>query len=187
MPITVLDPNTALIVVDLQSGVVSLPLAHPVADIIGRSIALVRSFRERGLPVVLVNVAGAPSGRTDSGSVGGRTFPEGWTDLIPELEQQPEDIIVTKHARSAFSGTGLGELLRDRGVTQVVVTGIATASGVESTARSAHELGFHVTLPVDAMTDSALSAHDHSVAHVFPRVAETGTTEDVLNALSRRP
>jgi nicotinamidase-related amidase len=183
MSLTELDPNTALLVVDLQKGIVGLPLAHPVDDVIGRSTALIEAFRKRGLPIVLINVAGSPPGRTDRGSSAGRVFPEGWTDLIDELGQEAGDVLVTKHARSAFSGTGLTETLRAVGVTQVVVVGIATSSGVESTARSAHEDGFHVSLPVDAMTDQALSSHDHSVAHVFPRIAETGMTEDLLRLL----
>jgi len=182
MPVTTLDPRTALVVVDLQAGIVALPLAHPFADILDRSTALLTAFRKRGLPVVLVNVAGTPSGRTDAGAHT-RDFPDGWTELIPELDQRPSDLLVTKHARSAFAGTGLADRLRDLGVTQVVVTGIATSSGVESTARDAHEQGFHVTLPVDAMTDSDLERHDHSVARIFPRIAETGTTQDVLDVL----
>jgi nicotinamidase-related amidase len=72
MPITTLDPKTALIVVDLQCGIVALPLAHPVTDIVERSTSLLEAFRSRGLPVVLVNVAGAPTGRTDAGT-GGHT------------------------------------------------------------------------------------------------------------------
>jgi nicotinamidase-related amidase len=186
MPVTTLDPHTALIVVDLQQGIVSRPLAHPVADVVELCTALATSFRGHGLPVVLVNVAGAPSGRTDQGSRQGHDFPAGWTDLIPELDQRPDDITVTKHARSAFTGTGLADRLRELGVTQVVVTGIATSSGVESTARDAHEQGFHVTLPVDAMTDSALGRHEHSVSAIFPRIAETGTAKDVLDVLASR-
>jgi nicotinamidase-related amidase len=184
MAITALDPKSALVVVDLQQGIVGMPLAHPVDDVLKRSVALVDAFREHDLPVVLVNVVGTPPGRTDQGP--GRTpeFPAGWADLVPALRQQPSDILVTKRARSAFSGTGLTEKLRDLGVTQVVVVGIATGSGVESTARHAHEHGFNVTLPLDAMTDASAEVHDHSAARVFPRIAETGTTQDVLDLIS---
>jgi nicotinamidase-related amidase len=185
MPVTALDPTSALIVIDLQKGVIGLPLAHPAEDVVARTTDLLRAFRERGLPVVLVNVAGAPGGRTDGG-VRTLDFPEGWTELIPELEQQAGDLLVTKYARSAFTGTGLAERLRGLGVTQVVVTGIATGGGVESTARDAHEQGFHVTLPVDAMTDRDMGQHEHSVVRLFPRIAETGTTRDVLDALAAR-
>jgi nicotinamidase-related amidase len=183
MPFTAVDQKTALIVIDLQTGVVGLPLAHPVDGIVQRSVALLGAFRERGMPVVLVNVAGTPGGRTDNGVPSTRSSPEGWTELIPQLDRQRQDLLVTKNARSAFTGTGLAERLRGLGVTQVVVTGIATSSGVESTARTAHEEGFHVSLPVDAMTDQALAAHEHSVGHVFPRIAETGTTAQLLSLL----
>lgn len=183
MPFTAVDRKTALIVVDLQAGIVGMQLAHPVDGVIARSVALLTAFRERGLPVVLVNVAGTPGGRTERGTRRAAGFPEGWTDLIAELDRQPEDLLVTKHARSAFTATGLTERLRELGVTQVVVTGIATTGGVESTARTAHEEGFHVSLPVDAMTDGTLASHDHSIAHVFPRIAETGTTAQLLTLL----
>jgi nicotinamidase-related amidase len=186
MPITTVDPTSALVVIDLQRGIVELPLAHPVEPVIANTTALIKAFRDRGLPVVLVNVAGSPPGRTDAnpgGAGGTQTFPAGWVDLIDELDAQESDLLVTKHARSAFTRTGLADLLRARGVTQVVVTGIATSSGVESTARDAHEEGFHVTLALDAMTDSDLARHDHSVAAIFPRIAQSGTTADVLAAL----
>ncbi|HEX4789219.1 MAG TPA: isochorismatase family cysteine hydrolase [Actinospica sp.] len=183
MSFSTVDEKTALIVIDLQAGIVPLPLAHPVDGVVARIVELLGAFRERGLPVVLVNVAGTPGGRTDAGSAAASSFPEGWTELIPELDRQPSDLLVTKHARSAFSRTGLAEQLRGLGVTQVVVTGIATGSGVESTARSAHEEGFHVSLPVDAMTDRTLETHERSIAHIFPRIAETGTTAQFLNLL----
>lgn len=186
MPVTTLDAATALVVIDLQQGIVATPLAHPVEGVVARSAELARAFRGRGLPVVLVNVAGTPQGRTDAGPVA-LDRPEGWTELIPELERQPGDLLVTKYARSAFTGTGLADRLRERGVTQIVVTGIATSGGVESTARDAHELGFHVTLPGDAMTDRTAERHDHSVLQVFPRIAETGSTQDVLDALASLP
>jgi nicotinamidase-related amidase len=184
MPVTVIDPQTALIVIDLQQGHAGVQVApHPLADVVARSAELARAFRERGLPVVLVAVAGAPPGRTDGGVVHG-TFPDGFTDLLPELGRQADDIVVTKHARSAFTGTGLAETLRGLGVTQVIVTGISTSGGVESTARDAHEQGFNVTLPIDAMTDSKLARHEHSVTQIFPRIAESGTTADILKALA---
>ncbi|AHH18275.1 isochorismatase family protein [Nocardia nova SH22a] len=183
MPITTLDTDTALIVVDLQHGIVG---RAPSADVIARAATLAQAFRHRDLPVVLVNVAGTPPGRTDAGPTALGELPEDWATLIPELDQQPGDVLVTKYARSAFAGTGLADRLRAEGVTQVVVVGIATGAGVESTARDAHEQGFHVTLPVDAMTDPDAGRHEHSIAHIFGRIAETGTTDDVLQILAAR-
>jgi nicotinamidase-related amidase len=188
MSLTELDAKTALLVVDLQKGGVGVPMAHPVEEVIANATSLIEAFRKHQLPVVLVNVAGSPPGRTDRGSGAVHLLPDDWTDLIDELGQQPGDILVTKYTRSAFSGTGLAGTLREAGITQVVISGIATSVGVESTARDAHENGFHVSLPVDAMTDPAPGPHEHSTADIFPHIAETGTTAELLQLLesSRR-
>ena len=182
MPVTALDPTTALIVVDLQQGLAGLPTIHPFGDIVGNAAALADAFRSKGLPVVLVNVAGGPSGRTEQHG-GGAEFPDGWTDLLPELNQQPGDKTVTKYTWGAFHNTDLAAHLTELGVTQVVVGGVATSIGVESTARQAHEHGFHVTLVTDAMTDLNPAAHDNTISHIFPMLGETGTTKDILTFL----
>jgi nicotinamidase-related amidase len=186
MPLTKLDDASALIVIDLQKGVVGMPVVHPVNEIVGRSAQLARAFRERALPVVLVNVSGPPPGRTDAGRPK-FSFPADWTDLVPELEQHPGDHTVTKQRWGAFLGTALDDYLRRRGVTQVVLTGVATSIGVESTARSAYDLGYNVTLVVDAMTDRDAAAHSHSVEKIFPRLGETAKTDDVLKLLQEAP
>ena len=134
---------------------------------------LADAFRRHGLPVVLVTVAGQPAGRTEQ-SWSGAQRPSDWADLLPELNQQPGDHVVTKRQWGAFTNTGLDAHLRKLGVTQVVIAGIATSFGVESTARHAHELGFNVTLATDAMTDMSAEAHTNSVARIFPRLGETG-------------
>jgi nicotinamidase-related amidase len=185
MPLTTLDPQTALIVVDLQKGLMASPVIHPIAGVIAQSRALADAFRKRGLPVVLVNVAGTAPGRTEQPPRSTTQFPAGWTDLIPELNQQPGDIAVTKYSWGAFASTNLEAQLKALGVTQVVVTGVATGTGVESTARQAYEAGFNVTLATDAITDTRLEAHDYSLNSVFPRLGETGTTQDIIALLSR--
>ncbi len=184
MTLTTLDPRTALIVIDLQQGVVGLPTAHPTDAVVRNSAALAEAFRGYGLPVVLVNVTGAPAGRTERSMPGGAARPDGWDILVPELGQQPTDHLVTKRTRGAFTGTDLERYLRDNEVTQVVVTGVATGSGVESTARHAHELGFNVTLATDAMTDMSAEVHENSVLRIFPGIGETGTTAEVLDLLA---
>jgi nicotinamidase-related amidase len=185
MPVTVLDTKTALIVIDLQKGIVALPTVHPIAGVVTNAVALADAFRGLGLPVVLVNVAGVPPGRTEQ-TRRVADFPAGWTDLIAELNQQPEDLVVTKRTQGAFTHTDLEKRLKDRGVTQVVIAGVATGSGVESTARQAYELGFNVTLAVDAMTDMSAEAHDHGVTRLFPKLGETGTTRDIIALLKNR-
>ena len=186
MALTALDPKTALIVIDLQNGIVSLPAVHPIADVVGRAAALAGAFRRHGLPVVLVNVDGGASGRTEQ-TPRVREFPAGWADLLPELNRQPEDHVVTKRTWGAFTNTGLEGYLKSRGVTQVVIVGVATSAGVESTARQAHEFGFHVTLAVDAMTDVNPDVHAHSTTRIFPRLGETGTTQEVIALLDGAP
>jgi len=183
MPLTKLDSTAALIVIDLQKGIVGLPTVHPTTEIIARSAKLARAFRQRGLPVVLVNVTGAAPGRTDAGPRNLSSLPADWTQLVPELEQHPDDYIVSKQRMGAFIGTSLDETLRKRGVTQVFVTGIATSLGVESTARSAYDYGYNVVIVVDAVTDRDADAHRHCVEKIFPRIGETGTTDSVLKLL----
>jgi nicotinamidase-related amidase len=186
MPLTALDLNTALIVIDLQKGIAGASFLHPLGDIVERTRALLDAFRANGFPVVLVNVAGRAPGRTEQGARANMTFAEGWTDLLPELNQQPTDIVVTKRSLGAFATTDLEQQLKSRGVTQVVVTGVATSGGVEATARQAYEQGFHVTLALDAMTDTRPEAHDYVLRNVFPRVGETGSTQDILSLLAER-
>ena len=183
MPLTKLDDTSALIVIDLQKGIMGLPTVHPADQIVDRSAQLARAFRERGLPVVLVNVSGPAPGRTDVGTPK-VSFPADWIELVPELQQHPGDHRVTKQRWGAFLGTTLDDYLRQRGVTQVVLTGVATSIGVESTARSAYDLGYNVTLVVDAMTDRHADAHRHSIEKIFPRLGETAKTEDVLKLLA---
>ena len=184
MPVTILDPKTALIVIDLQKGILAYPLVHAADDVLAKSATLAREFRGQNLPVVLVNVAGGAPGRNEQ-PPRDSSLPPGWSDLAPELEISPTDHTVTKKTWGAFTGTDLGDYLAQQGVTQVVLCGIATSIGVESTARQAHELGFNVTLAIDAMTDMSKDAHVNSVTRIFPRLGETGTTEEILTCLKQ--
>jgi nicotinamidase-related amidase len=182
MTIGRLDPKLALLVVDLQKGIVGLPTAHPTADVVNNAARLAEAFRSRELPVVLINVDGGAPGRTGQARRLG-DFPPGWTDLVPELDRQPDDHLVTKRTWGAFTNTDLEKHLARLGVTQVVIAGVATSAGVESTARHAHELGFNVVLAVDAMTDMNADAHHNSIARIFPRLGETGTTREIIDGI----
>jgi len=185
MPVTALDDRPALIVVDLQRGTTRNPTVHPIADIIANASALARSFREGGLPVALAtyDLGAAAPGRSD---MGGRpaTLPPDFAELVPELTAAADDMVVTRRTWSCFAGTPLHALLQERAVTQVVISGIATSFGVESTARHAYDLGYNVVLAIDAMTDMRAEAHDNSVSRIFPILGETGATSDII-ALSR--
>lgn len=181
MPLTKLDPVAALVVIDMQKGIVALPVVHPIADVKRNVADLARAFRARNLPVVLVNVAGGAPGRTDVQ----RNFnpaPD-WAELIPELDQQPSDHTVTKMQVGAFYGTGLERILRRAGVTQVVLAGVATSIGVEATARNAFDHGYNVVTVADAMTDLSEVAHRHSIEVTFPRISEVATTAEMVGKL----
>jgi nicotinamidase-related amidase len=91
MPVTALDPQTALVVIDLQKGIVGSNFIQPIAEVIERNRSLIAAFRQRDLPIVFVNVAGGAPGRTEQPRPQ-RTLVEGWTDLIPELDANHEDI-----------------------------------------------------------------------------------------------
>ncbi|MFB7245025.1 hydrolase [Streptomyces populi] len=192
MAVTALDPRTALVVIDLQHGIVGNPglAPHPAADVVERAVRLSDAFRGHGLPVVLVRVtaaadgADAVRGRID-GPSRARSFPEGWDVIVDELAGHPGDIVVTKRNWGAFYGTDLDLQLRRRGITQIVLAGIATSIGVESSARAAHEHGYHVTLATDAMSDLDPETHRNSVERIFPRLGETGTTEEIVELLDK--
>lgn len=184
MPLTTLDPKTALVVIDLQKGIVALPTApYPASQVVDRSVELTEAFRRHDLPVMLVNVDSGAPGRTEQAKRAAP--PPDWADLIPELKRQPQDLLVTKHSWGAFLRTELDAQLRRMGITQIVLCGIATSIGVESTARQAYELGYNVALAVDAMTDLHADAHHNSLARIFPRLGETGSTREVLDLLER--
>jgi nicotinamidase-related amidase len=190
MAVTTIDPTTALVLIDLQNGVMAAPaVPHTPAQVVERAVALAGAFRERDLPVVLVRVTSSPGsgtpGRTDrSGRRSGpRERPEGWDVIVDDLAGHPGDITVTKRNWGAFHGTDLDLRLRRRGITQIVLGGIATSIGVESTARAAHEHGYHVTLATDVMADIDEAAHRRSVEQIFPRLGETGTAAQILDLL----
>ncbi|MGW0964773.1 isochorismatase family protein [Streptomyces sp. NPDC002516] len=191
MTLTTIDPRSALVVIDLQKGIVSAHAGRPVTEAVERAARLAAEFRRHDLPVVLVNVTGRAPGRTEAGSTPGRTeaarstggaaLPSDWADLVDELDVRPTDHLIGKRRRSAFHDTGLDTLLRDLGVTQTVLAGISTSSGVESTARSASDHGYHVVLVTDAMSDPDADSHRHSVERVFPKLGETATTAEVID------
>lgn len=183
MAITTLDAKTALIVIDLQNGIVAMAGADAVSAVIANAARLAEAFRQRGLPVVLVNVV--PSGtprRVEQARII-PDLPPGWADLVPELNKQPTDHCVTKHTWGAFSGTGLDAWLKAQGVTQVVMTGVSTSIGVDTTARQAFGEGFHVAFAIDAMTDLSAEAQNHSLTRIFPRIGEMGTTQQIIDLL----
>ncbi|WP_405166812.1 isochorismatase family protein [Nocardia sp. NBC_01499] len=192
MALSTFDARTALVIIDLQNGITAIPGApHSMSEVIDRSVELADAFRANQLPVVLVRVSGAPdgsdfaAGRSDAPRRQSGARPAGWDVIVDELAGHPEDLIVTKRNVGAFYGTDLELHLRRRGITQIVLAGVATSMGVESTARAAHDHGYHVTLATDAMTDMDETVHQHSITRTLPRFGETGTTAEILELLEK--
>jgi len=185
MALTSLDSNTALIVVDLQKEMLDYPTVNPIGEVVKRAGMLANAFRDHDLPVALTRVTGSPAGRTEWGQR--REAASGdRAEFFPELGRRTSDHVVTKRTWSAFWHTDLECYLDAHGVTQVVIAGVATSIGVESTARDAHALGFHVSLAVDAMSDTHAGAHHNSIVRVFPRLGEAGSTQEVVDLLCGR-
>ncbi len=179
MPLTQLDPSPALVVIDLQKGIVGMPCGpHATADVVKRSAQLASEFRKRNLPVILVNVEGRAPGRVDATM--NFSPPADWAELVPELDRRPTDYTVTKFQIGAFYGTALERILRRAGVTQIFLTGVSTTAGVEATAREAYDRGFNVVIVEDAMSDMSADNHNHAMNAVYPRIAEVTTTADAL-------
>jgi nicotinamidase-related amidase len=114
------------------------------------------------------------------------TPPANWAELISDIGPRGNDIVITKHQSGSFHGTDLDLRLRRRGVTGIVLGGITTSMGVESTARGAYDHGYNVTFAADAMNDVNPVAHRHSLDVVFPVLGEVDTTDAIATALLQR-
>jgi len=179
-----LDPKTtALVLIDLQNGIVGMPLEpRPGTEIVAKARPLIEQFRAAHAPVVLVRVdfspdfADALKQTVDQPLTRGTgSLPPGWSTFAEGLEQ-PGDIIITKRQWGAFHGTELDLQLRRRGIDTIVLAGITTNFGVESTARQAWEHGYNVLLLEDLCTSITRELHDMAVSHIFPRISRVVTS-----------
>jgi nicotinamidase-related amidase len=188
MTIERLDPRTALVVIDLQIGITAAPVVDSADDVVANAARLAAEFRERGLPVALVRTtfstdrADAVSVRADAARRISVAAPD-FADLRPELGLDDDDITITKRQWDAFYGTELDLQLRRRGTTGIVLCGISTSIGVESTARTANSHGYELAIATDACTDTNSSAQENSLTVIFPRISQLGTTAEILSAL----
>jgi nicotinamidase-related amidase len=186
---TALDPQTALVLIDLQKGITRLPTIHPAAAVLANAARLAARFRVLRLPVVPVRVAYSADEadrlrlRVASALPAGPLAPD-YSELENGLDQRANDILITKRQWGAFFGTDLDLQLRRRRVTGIVLAGIATSLGVESTARQAFEHGYNVTVAIDAVTDLNADAHARSLDWIFPMLGELGATDEILSLLS---
>lgn len=185
-----LDPaTTALVVIDLQKGIMARETSpHTVPQVLERSVALLAAARKARATVVLVNVGFSPDEKdrlflpADSPNPPGKV-PAGYTDLDPSLGAGPDDLLITKRQWGAFYGTMLDQQLRRRGVKTIILCGIATNFGVESTARDAWERNYELLFAEDAMAGLSAGAHSFATTTIFPRLGRVRSTEQILQAL----
>ena len=185
-----LDPrSTALVVIDLQRGILARETSpHANTDVLARSVKLVTACRRAGVQVVLVNVGFSPDEKdrlsqpSDSPNPPGKV-PPGYSDLDPSLGSAANDLLITKRQWGAFYGTALDQQLRRRGIKTIILCGIATNFGVESTARDAWERNYELVFAEDAMAGMAPGAHDFAIKTIFPRLGRIRRTGDILAAL----
>ncbi|HEY3988356.1 MAG TPA: hydrolase [Acidobacteriaceae bacterium] len=183
----VLDPKvTALVLIDLQNAVVGRQLApHAAADVVRNGVRLADALRAKGGLVVFVRVKVTEtlSLPVDAPSPRPAQLPAEASELVSELNVQAGDVVVTKRQWGAFYGTDLDQQLRRRQMRTIVVGGIATNFGVESTARAAQDRGYELVFAEDAMTSLSAEAHGFAIANIFPRMGRVRFTEQVLAAL----
>ena len=183
--------STALVLIDLQNGILPYAGAHPASQVLENSAMLAQKFRAANSPVFLVRVGwGAdyaealkqPVDVPSAGEPGG--LPASWWQIPAEVGQQESDILIIKRQWGAFYGTDLDLQLRRRGVQTIVLAGIATNIGVESTARNAWEMGYAVVLAEDACSSPSMEMHEFSVRNIMPRISRVRSTAEVLQAFT---
>ena len=168
-PLNLDMPRTALVLVDLMPRIISLPtVPHTGEQVFERCLRLVDAFRAQGGLVVWIRVE-RPG-----------TQPEG-SELA--VEPNPDDVVVVKHTWGAFGSSTINEELRERDINTVVLAGIATNFGVESTGRGADDHGYEAVFVTDAMTGLEQHAHDFAVEYVFPKLGKVITTDELLAEL----
>jgi nicotinamidase-related amidase len=188
MPLAPLPRESALVLVDLQYGITAMPTIHPAEEIVDRAARLAHAFRARKLPVALIRVAFAADG-ADAVRVPVDEQPPpmaigpDFATYRSELGNGAGDILITKRGWDAFFGTELDLQLRRRGIRCIVLAGIRTCIGVESTARTGFALNYEQVFATDAISDTSAEAHDNSVRRIFPRLGRLAGSEAILAAL----
>ncbi|TDY58971.1 hydrolase [Bacillus subtilis] len=175
--------KTALVIIDLQKGIVPIDQS---GQVVPNAKKLVDEFRKHNGFISFVNVAfhdgaDALKPQTDEPAQGGSgKMPADWAEFVPEIGVQDGDYTVTKRQWGAFFGTDLDLQLRRRGIDTIVLCGIATNIGVESTAREAFQLGYQQIFITDAMSTFSDEEHEATLRFIFPRIGKARTTEEFL-------
>ena len=181
--------KSAIVVIDLQKGITSIPTEpYPAGVVIENAARLISAFRKNNMPVFLVHVTPSPDLKDALRPISETSFPvsafnPGWGAFVPELNIQPGDFLITKHQWGAFYGTELDLQLRRRRIVTIILCGIATNFGVESTARYAYELGYNQIFVEDAMSARSKEEHEYPKKYIFPRLGLIRNTEEVLKGI----
>ena len=181
--------KTALVVIDLQKGIAGQDAKpHSAQEVVRNASKLAEAFRKNSMPVFLVHVMITPElalkTESDETFVRPAQLPPDWADIVPELGPRLSDIVIAKRQWGAFYGTDLELQLRRRGMDTIVLCGISTDFGVESTARFAYEFGFQQVFAEDAMASRSDEQHHAAVKYVFRRMGRVRTTDEILRAIS---
>jgi nicotinamidase-related amidase len=185
-----LDPkSTALVLIDLQNGVVGRQLApHSAGDVLERCAKLAEMFRAKGAPVVYVRVDITDMVHlpTDAPTRDPKSPPPPATasEIAPHSGFQAGDLLFTKRQWGAFYDTGLEQQLRRRGIQTIVLAGIATNFGVESTARAAHDQGYALVFAEDATSTLSTELHEFAVKNIFPAMGRVRSSAEIAEALA---
>ena len=188
-----LDPaTTALVLIDVQNGTLAFPLApYDRNALVVAAARLGRAFAAARAPIVAVRVGFSPDGADRLSQAvdvpmmlpaGG--LPADWSDLAPEIAALPAAVSITKRQWSAFHGTELDLQLRRRGIRSLVIGGIATNFGVESTARDAWQHGYEVIVAEDACTSLGAELHELAMTKTLPRVSRVRSVAQVIEAFT---
>lgn len=185
----IFDPErTALLLVDLQVGVTDGSLGpvvpHGADTVMANAVALADAFRTASRPVVLLRVDYGPDlalqVRVPNDWNMSFEPAAGWDAFDPRLEPEPGDIVVTKRSYGGFHGTDLDIQLRRRGIDTVVVGGIATNQGVESTVRGAVDHGYRQVFAEDAMGAFLEEHHTYPIGQIFPLYGHVRDTATII-------
>jgi nicotinamidase-related amidase len=186
-PLALASQSTALILIDLQQSNVARQLApHHAVTVVENGVKLAKALRKQGGTIIYVrvNLAQLNHQSSDASFRGANAPapPASESDLVSELKVQEGDFIVTKRQWGAFYGTDLDQILRRTGIKTLVMAGIATNFGVESTARAAFDRSYELVFAEDAMSSVTAEAHNFVIKDIFPRMGHVRSTADVVAA-----
>jgi len=183
-----LDPKkTALVLIDLQNGIVGRDTKpYSAADVVERSCKLADAFRAKNAPVVYVRVLMSDFLSLPADEVTNlpKDIPAHMSEIAESAGMQKGDLLITKRHWGAFAGTELERELRSRGIETVVLAGIATNIGVESTLRQGTGLGFAFVTVEDACSTFSDEMQKFAFSAIFPRLSKVRTTQQVLDAIA---